>query len=154
MAAKWVKNYLKFPVVSSELKTNGSREIPDVLAFRSNTSLIIECKTSKADFRKDFSKPERCGMLTGVGNYRLYCTPEGLLKIEQIPESWGLIEVTPNGKIKLIRFKEGNIYHGNHSPDNYRLTDPYFHISDIDKERSFMYSILTRMKKNSLKNVL
>ena len=38
IAAKWVKKNLKFPIVTTELKTTGSREIPDVLAFRSNTS--------------------------------------------------------------------------------------------------------------------
>ena len=59
IAAKWVKKSLKFPIVTTELKTTGSREIPDVLAFRSNTSLIIECKTSLIDFKRDFKKPER-----------------------------------------------------------------------------------------------
>ncbi|ENW02987.1 hypothetical protein [Acinetobacter beijerinckii] len=144
IASKWVKNRLNFPVVATELKCIGSREIPDVLAFRAQTSLIIECKTSLSDFRKDFAKPERNGSQVGVGNYRLYCAPAGLISIDRIPESWGLLEVDHEGKVALVKFKQGNIYHNNESPDHYKLNDSFYHDSDMKKERAFLYSILIR----------
>jgi hypothetical protein len=43
----FVLKQLKFPIAAKELKCIGSREQPDVIAFRSNCSLMIECKTSK-----------------------------------------------------------------------------------------------------------
>jgi hypothetical protein len=144
LSSNWVNRVLKFPIVCSELKCNGSREIPDVLAFRSNSSLIIECKTSLSDFRKDFSKPERNGSRIGVGNYRLYCAPVGLITIDRIPESWGLLEIDHKGKVALVKFKQGNIYHNNDSPEHYKLNDSFYHDSDIKKERAFLYSILIR----------
>ncbi|HFF8253867.1 TPA: MmcB family DNA repair protein [Acinetobacter baumannii] len=144
IASDWVKKKLNFPVVATELKCIGSREIPDVLAFRAQTSLIIECKTSLADFRNDFSKPERNGTCQGVGNYRLYCAPAGLIPIDRIPDSWGLIEVNHKGKVELVKFKQGNIYHNNESPEHYKLNDPFYHDSDMNRERSFLYSILIR----------
>ncbi|WEH90846.1 MmcB family DNA repair protein (plasmid) [Acinetobacter soli] len=148
IASKWVNKKLNFPVVATELKCIGSREIPDVLAFRAQTSLIIECKTSLADFRKDFTKPERNGSQLGVGNYRLYCAPAGLIPIDRIPDSWGLMEVDHKGKIDLVKFKQGNIYHNNDSPEHYKLNDSFFHDSDIKKERAFLYSILIRRSSN------
>ena len=89
----FVLKQLKFPIAAKELKCIGSREQPDVIAFRSNCSLMIECKTSKADFRADFKKPERLGLLSSIGNYRLYLAPKGLLEPTLIPERWGLLEV-------------------------------------------------------------
>lgn len=148
IAAKWVKNYLKFPIIETELKCIGSREIPDILAFRSNTSLIVECKTSLADFRKDFKKPERNGQIMGVGNYRIYCAPKGMIDINKVPDSWGLIEVSSKGKVTIERFRTGNIYSSNNSQDIYKQSDPFFHLSDIEKERSFLYSILIRRMSN------
>lgn len=149
IAAKWVKKSLKFPVVESELKCIGSREIPDVLAFRANSSLIVECKTSLSDFRKDFKKPERSGEILGIGNYRLYCAPQGLIPIDKIPVSWGFIEVNFKGQVSLVRFKDGNIYSSNESPEFLRNKDPFFHLSDIQKERAFLYSILIRRNSNA-----
>lgn len=149
ISAKWVKNVLKFPVVVTELKCNGSREIPDVLAFRAHSSLIVECKTSMSDFRKDFKKPERVGEKLGIGNYRLYCAPKGLINIENIPQSWGFLEVDLKGKVSLEKFKHGNLYSSNNSPRFITDKDDFFHFSDIEKERAFLYSILIRRNFNA-----
>jgi hypothetical protein len=84
IAAKWVKKSLKFPIVTTELKTTGSREIPDVLAFRSNTSLIIECKTSLIDFKETLKNLKELTKIK-VLHYRLYLAPEGLIPINPNP---------------------------------------------------------------------
>jgi hypothetical protein len=36
-----------------------------------------------------------------MGNYRYYLAPEGVLTLEDLPEKWGLIEVTPRGHLKV-----------------------------------------------------
>lgn len=144
IGAKWANKFLKFPIVVTEMKCIGSREQPDILAFNSHSSLMIECKTSLSDFRADFKKPERIGKLNAIGNYRLYLAPKGILNESLIPAGWGLIEVNEKGKVKIIKFRKGNIFLGNHSLKEYQELDPYFHISDISKERSFLYSILIR----------
>ncbi|ENG7912661.1 hypothetical protein R4575_18055 [Acinetobacter baumannii] len=146
IASKWAERVLKFPIVASELRCGGSREIPDVIAFRADSSLIIECKTSINDFRKDFVKPERNGQRVGVGNYRIYCAPIGVIPIDKVPQSWGLIEVGNKGKVQLTRFKQGNLYHSNKSLEEYRNSDCFFHQSDLEIERAFLYSILRRSK--------
>ncbi|WP_228140763.1 MmcB family DNA repair protein [Acinetobacter sp. TGL-Y2] len=140
----YVLKQLKFPIAAKELKCIGSREQPDVIAFRSNCSLMIECKTSMADFRADFKKPERQGLLSSIGNYRLYLAPKGLIKLSLIPERWGLLEVNDKGKVEVVKFMRGNIYIGNHAPEVHQEDDDYFHLSDLEKERAFLYSMMIR----------
>ena len=64
----FVLKQLKFPIAAKELKCIGSREQPDVIAFRSNCSLMSECKPLKADFRADFEKQEILGIFSSIGN--------------------------------------------------------------------------------------
>jgi hypothetical protein len=75
-------------------------EIPDIIGFGSdNHSVLVECKISQADFWADQKKPARCGgEAWGVGKYRLYCAPKGIISLEQLPSKWGLIEVNEEGK--------------------------------------------------------
>lgn len=140
----WLRKNIRLPIVLTEMKCSGSREQPDVLGFNSNCSFMIECKTSLSDFKKDFKKPERMGLLNGVGNYRIYLAPKGIIKPELIPSGWGFLEVDEKGKIDIVNFKEGNIFCGNNAPENYKNEDPFFHYSDMSKERSFLYSKLIR----------
>lgn len=144
IGAKWVKKVKRFPIVAKEMKCSGSREQPDVIAFTSNSSLMIECKTSISDFKADFKKPERIGVLNAIGNYRLYLAPKGLIGVDLIPEKWGLLEVDEAGVVEEVKFKIGNIYFGNSSRPIDQADDIFFHLSDMNKERSFLYSILRR----------
>lgn len=54
---------------------------------------MIECKVSKADFKKDFEKLSRKNPNKRVGQVRYYLTPPGLLKPEDLPHGWGLLEL-------------------------------------------------------------
>jgi hypothetical protein len=91
-----------------------SNECPDVLGFRSCESILIECKASRADFLADKNKPFRQKPCEGMGNYRLYCCPSGLIKKEDLPNKWGLIYVNENGKACLayncFNNKGGNMF--------------------------------------------
>jgi Holliday junction resolvase len=81
-------------VVLTELSaaTYGA-EIPDVLGFCPNKSVLIECKASLADFRADQKKPFRIVGENALGLLRWYLAPRGLIPIEEIPGKWGLLEV-------------------------------------------------------------
>lgn len=80
-------------VVFTELATS-AMETPDAIGFcnRGLTSVLIECKTSRADFLKDGKKQHRrhCGM----GNYRFILAPSGLLEPTEMLTGWGLLSVT------------------------------------------------------------
>lgn len=149
IAAKWLKKQ-GFPIIVSELKTT-IREIPDAIGFRSCSSLLIECKCSRADFLVDFKKPERSSQSMGVGNYRLYMAEEGVLKHSDMPSGWGLLEVDNKGKVKISHFKQGNLWVGNDFLDNtkehYTLPDDhreFLHHSNIENERRILFSALRR----------
>jgi len=61
---------------------------------------LVEVKVSRADFLKDKKKPHRQGL--GMGNYRYYCCPDGMIKPEELPENWGLF-YERNGKLKGVK---------------------------------------------------
>lgn len=144
IGAKWLRQKIKCPVIAAEIKCSGSREIPDLLGFRSDTSFLIECKASRADFLSDFKKPERQGLCSSLGNYRLYLAPQGVLDHLKVPSTWGILEINEKGRVEVIRFMQGNIYCGSSSLEKHKQEDPYFHESDIHKERSMLYSLLRR----------
>jgi len=119
---KWLSNFS--PVVLTEI--SGCSEEPDVFGLDANIkhrdnsviseihygSTLIECKTTRADFLNDSKKLFRECPERGIAKYRYYLTPKGLLKPEEIPEGWGLLETTGKRvkKIKLpIAFYNYNL---------------------------------------------
>lgn len=100
-----------------ELKTWATTESPDVIAWRAvlganmTVSVVVECKTSRADFLADRAKPFRKDPARGMGYYRWMFAPSGLLRPDEIPERWGLAELGPRGVRKRLAakpFKEHN----------------------------------------------
>jgi hypothetical protein len=94
-----VSNWLKYTqhyrcsIVCSELVT-AVLETPDVIGFYGHgNSVLCECKISRSDFMSDKNKWFRREEKMGMGNFRYFCAPEGLLSIEEIPKGWGLLEV-------------------------------------------------------------
>lgn len=76
----------KFKAVTS------TGEQPDCLGFRNGVSCLIECKISRSDFLADKKKKFRINPELGMGDWRFYLAPTGLIKIEDIPIGWGLLE--------------------------------------------------------------
>ena len=103
---KWLLNK-GCSVVITDL-SSCAYERPDVIGFSSGSSIKIECKTSKSDFKNDKNKISRRHDELEMGNYRYYLTIKGLINKEDIPNNWGLLEV--NGKIinKVIEAKSQN----------------------------------------------
>lgn len=89
--------------VAVELVTYG-REIPDVWGTNGASTTIVEIKVSRSDFLRDKEKICRRNPLEGMGNFRWYFALEGIIKEEELPEDWGLIEADESGNIiRLVR---------------------------------------------------
>lgn len=63
-------------------------------------SVLVEVKVSRSDFFADRKKPHR--KEGGVGVYRYYMCPEGLININDLPPRWGLLWVNKRGHVKVI----------------------------------------------------
>lgn len=112
-------------VTFSELST-ANTEIPDVLGFQSGGSSLIEAKASRGDFLSDKNKIFRQYPEQGMGNYRFYACPTGLIKENELPANWGLIYVSEKGRCTVVvkpKKQERNLY----------------------AENAYMYSVLRRI---------
>lgn len=100
-AEKWLRNSCRLekprrvcrcPVVICE--SVAASESPDAIGylFGGIHTVVVECKVSVSDFRADQKKVPRQHPALGMGTYRYYLTPPGLLRAEQIPDNWGLLE--------------------------------------------------------------
>lgn len=106
LASKWLKR--RFPVVITEMA--GGSEEPDAIGFKGGFSCLIECKASKPDFYAERNKPRTRSGVNGMGDHRYYLTTPGLVKLEQLPEKWGLLHAQGRGVyvIKQAELQEKN----------------------------------------------
>lgn len=91
-AVQWLLSHGCYAVLS-ELKTWGTGEIPDAIGWKSSYSILIESKTSRADFMADRDKYWRKNPEKGVGNYRLFLAEPGIILPDALPKGWGLLEI-------------------------------------------------------------
>ena len=141
-AAKWGKKQ-GFSVVGTNITAQGSRERVDLIAFRSNCSIMIESKVSRADFLADSKKPER--QSGGVGTYRLYITPVDLILPEDLPERWGLLYLDGKRVIEIVK-PQGNMWpSANYT--GHQEWRKYTHQVDESSERSMLFSLARRLVK-------
>tara|TARA_Y100001001_G_scaffold158908_1_gene179099 strand:+ start:13411 stop:13875 length:465 start_codon:yes stop_codon:yes gene_type:complete len=142
LGARWLKRN-GFPVVATELKCTGSREQPDVIGFRSSCSAVIEVKVSRSDFLADSKKPERTD--GGLGIYRFYLCPEGLIVPADLPERWGLLEASGR-QVNAVVAPHGNYWPGLEAPAEFAGSWAKFqHTPDSKAERSALFSIARRL---------
>lgn len=90
VAARWLQRHCS--VVITELATIG--ETPDAIGWKGTHSFLVECKISRADFLADGQKWFRQNQWQGIGQYRYYLTTPGIIKAEELPPKWGLLELT------------------------------------------------------------
>jgi hypothetical protein len=97
-AAAWLRTSQRCAIVITDM-VSAAAETPDAIGFTSWHSILIECKASRADFRRDADKAcrRRGG---GMGCERFFMAPAGMLKPEEMPEGWGLLEVNAEGKVR------------------------------------------------------
>ena len=137
-AKKWLENAHggKFAcgVVLAEFNCT-LPEIPDVIGFNRDRSILIECKVRRADSQADEYKAHRhyaVGQYKGVGNYRYYLTLPHVACPEDIDNGWGLLYATDK---KIIEVKESEYFVG----DGVKA-----------EEWSILYSIVRRLNLRGL----
>ena len=90
-AVQWLRSYRCGVILSEQSCASG--EMPDAIGWkRACHSVLVECKISRADFLADRGKPFRQKSQLGMGCERFYLTPSGLLRREELPCGWGLLE--------------------------------------------------------------
>jgi len=100
-AVEWLRRYRCGVVLSEQACVSG--EMPDAIGWkRACHSVLVECKISRADFLADRNKPFRQKPQSGVGDERFYLVPKGLVRVEELPCGWGLLEYH-NRRISTVR---------------------------------------------------
>jgi len=93
-------------VAFSEAKGGWNGEIPDAIGFRTAAedegSVVVEVKVSRADYLADRGKAHRQDGALGMGLYRYYMAPEGMISPQELPQRWGLVEVSPKGILRVL----------------------------------------------------
>jgi len=145
LGARWLKRN-GFSVVATELVCFGSREQPDVIGFRSSCSAIIEVKVSRSDFFADQKKPERGS--GGLGIYRFYLCPEGMISPDELPPRWGLLYAKGRSVDAVIK-PLGNLWPSlTIHPKAVEFSKDWIafqHTPDLSAERQALFSIARRL---------
>jgi hypothetical protein len=91
-SARWLTETMRCPIAIPEPKVFAG-ENPDAMGFfDGGESVLIECKTTTADFRGDKSKPYRRHPTNGMGDYRIYAVTESVSwRREDVLDKWGLM---------------------------------------------------------------
>ena len=88
---RWLRSYRCGVVLSEQACVSG--EMPDAIGWKkASHSVLVECKVSRADFLADRDKPFRLKPEKGVGSERFYLTPPNLVRVEELPVGWGLLQ--------------------------------------------------------------
>jgi len=91
-ASAWLKTR-GYKLVVTEAVTH-AQEIPDAIGWKNGKwSALVECKVTRADFKRDADKPSRKDPKKRLGQLRYYLAPQGVIPLEDVPEGWGLIEL-------------------------------------------------------------
>jgi hypothetical protein len=90
-AVEWLRRYGCGLVLSEQSASSG--ETPDAIGWKRGChSVVVECKVVRADFLADLEKPFRRRSELGMGCERFYLAPAGLVRAEELPAGWGLLE--------------------------------------------------------------
>jgi|SRR5208283_4719189 len=99
-AVRWLRRYRCGVILSEQACVSG--EMPDAIGWkRACHSVLVECKITRSDFLADRAKPFRLKPQQGVGCERFYLVPAGLLRRDELPQGWGLLECR-SGRIETV----------------------------------------------------
>jgi hypothetical protein len=110
-ASVWLANTKRCSVVITEM--GSGFEIPDAIGWSGSFSALVECKTSRSDFRNDHFKSVRRMSRLGMGAKRYFLVPPKMLDFakENLYEGWGLLVAYKNRveiKVEAIHQEERN----------------------------------------------
>lgn len=91
--AGWLRRQGCAIVLSEFCSYTTTGETPDNIGWRDGLSIVLEAKASRTDFLADRRKKFRADPALGMGDWRFFITPPGLLKPEDDLQGWGLLEV-------------------------------------------------------------
>jgi hypothetical protein len=95
LAVHWLRRYRCGVILSEQACISG--EMPDAIGWKKAChSVLVESKVSRGDFLADREKLWRQKPEHGVGCERYYLAPRGLIRSDELPAGWGLLEV--NGR--------------------------------------------------------
>lgn len=132
--SKWLRRHkenIKIPncslVLSEFVTANYCGETPDILGFNYWTSVMIEVKTSRSDFKADMKKRFK-KFSKGSGEFKFYACPYGMLDPDEMPDMYGLIYIDVDENITLVKpaLRQKN--------------------ADLRVERSMLLSYIRRLK--------
>lgn len=136
IAERWLVSSRGCGAVLTELVTLYP-EIPDAIGFRDGTSTLIECKASRADFLADAKKVFRRNTWMGMGTFRFYLCPAGIITPEDLPPKWGLIWVNEKGKARMQVGPKGNCWSDRHQ-------EFFFEEKNVQAEQAILVSAVRR----------
>ncbi|WP_445621300.1 hypothetical protein ACUN8C_05700 [Kushneria sp. Sum13] len=92
-ADKWLRNAIGCGVTFNDRfqAATHNGEQPDAIGWRDGLSFLVEVKVSRADFLADRKKRFRADPALGMGDWRFYMCPPGMIKPEELPAGWGLL---------------------------------------------------------------
>jgi hypothetical protein len=100
-AVRWLRAYRCGVVLSEQACVSG--EMPDAIGWKQAChSVVVECKVTRADFLADRAKPFRLKPEKGVGSERFYLTPAALIRSNELPAGWGLLELR-RGRVEMMK---------------------------------------------------
>jgi hypothetical protein len=129
----------------SECRSGWDGEMPDSIGFRAATretdTVVVEVKVSRSDFLADAKKPHRADG-EGMGLYRYYMCPEGLIQPDEVPERWGLLWVSASGKITA---KRGPVALSRNCGTFKAVAADWQHTRDADREIWLLVRVVARI---------
>jgi hypothetical protein len=106
-AVRWLRRYRCGVVLSEQACISG--EMPDAIGWKQAChSVLVECKVTRADFLADRAKPFRMKPEKGVGSERFYLTPPSLVRRDELPAGWGLLELH-RGRVEMAYASAKNL---------------------------------------------
>jgi hypothetical protein len=129
----------------SEARPEVDGECPDAIGFRvghNDGSVLVECKVSRADFLADRAKPHRQNG-KGMGTWRYYMAPDGIITPDDLPPRWGLLLVNARGHVKPVAgpaAAAGDYRAFQEALAAYRHADV-----DVERERALLVRLLARL---------
>ncbi|MCC4613638.1 hypothetical protein LL963_16325 [Xanthomonas campestris pv. esculenti] len=137
-AGRWLRGTAGCSVVLEELcAATRNGENPDAIGWYCGSTLLIECKASRSDFLADRKKHFRICPENGMGMYRYFMAPRGLLRADEMPERWGLLEVSGQ-RVFVVRGHQPKSWH---SEDIWRFAE-----RDAGSEVLMLLSAMQRIK--------
>lgn len=126
-ADKWLQNQGCKITLTERMGNSVTGESPDAIGWKDFYSVLIEVKTSRSDFLADKKKRFRKDPSKGMGDFRFYLCPKGLIQPEEVPEGWGLLwatEKTIQKKKNIPKSfgRENMPFEGNKRAENQLLT--------------------------------